>query len=300
MTALRWQRHLRALGHQVTMSNHWTSEPADVLVALHARRSHDAIAGFRVAHPDRPVVLVLTGTDLYRDLAGDADTRACVLASMQTADRLVTLQQEAIEAMPAALRDKAVTIHQSVPPIARQPTVDKRFLVTVLGHLREEKDPFCIARALRHLPESRQLRVLHLGKAMDEAHQRNAEQAMREDNRYAWIGELPHQAALHWLSSSHLMVISSWMEGGAHALSEAVAAGVPVLASNIPGNRGLLGADYPGLFTAGDDAALAALLRQTMDSSAFLARLTDAVLARRPLVSAETERERIARLIDSL
>ena len=300
VTALRWQRHLRALGHQASMSDQWTHEPADVLIALHATRSHDAIARFRDAHPDRPVLLILTGTDLYRDLAGNEDTRARVLASLQAADRLVTLQQEAVAAIPAELHDKAVVIHQSVMPIERQPTIDKRFLITVLGHLREEKDPFCIARALRRLPDADELRVLHLGKAMDEAHQLAAEQAMRLDHRYAWIGELPHHAAMHWLSSSHLMVISSRMEGGAHAVSEAIAAGVPVLASDIPGNRGLLGADYPGLFAAGDDAALAEMLKRVMTSPELLAALTDAVLARRPLVSADAERAGIARMLQSL
>ncbi len=300
LTALRWQRHLRALGHQVSISDQWTGEPADMLIALHARRSHDAIAAFRNAYPDRPIVLLLTGTDLYRDFVGDAETRALVLASMQAANCLVTLQQEAKEALPAELLGKAVTIHQSVMPIERQPTIENRFLITVLGHLREEKDPFCIARALRRLPDADRLRVLHLGKAMDEAHQLAAEQAMRLDHRYAWIGELPHHSAMHWLSSSHLMVISSRMEGGAHAVSEAIAAGVPVLASDIAGNRGLLGADYPGLFAAGDDAALAAMLKRVMDSPGFLATLTDAVLARRPLVSADAEREGIARLLHCL
>ncbi len=300
MTTLRWQRHLRALGHQVSISNHWKNEPADALIALHALRSHDAIMRFRAAHADRPIVLILTGTDLYRDLAGDADRRARVMASMQAADRLVVLQDEAIESVPSPLRDKVITIFQSVAPLERQAAVANRFLVTVIGHLRDEKDPFCIVRALRRLPQATTLRVLHMGKAMDDAHGIAAEQAMSQDSRYAWLGELPHGVTLHWLASSHLMVISSRMEGGAHVVSEAISAGVPVLASDIAGNRGLLGAHYPGLFPVGDDAALAAQLTRAMAEPDFLAQLTDAVLLRRPLVSPDTERDAIARLFDRL
>lgn len=300
MTTLRWQRHLRALGHRVTIATRWAAEPADALLALHALRSHDAVMRFRAAYPDRPIVLMLTGTDLYRDLAGDDKSRARVLASMQAADRLVVLQDEAIDTVPSELRDKLVTIHQSVPPLERQPRVEGRFLVTVIGHLRDEKDPFCIVRALRRIPDDITLRVLHMGKAMDEAHRADAEEAMQQDPRYAWLGELPHATAMHWLAASHVMVISSRMEGGAHVVSEAISAGVPVLASDIPGNRGLLGANYPGLFPVGDDAALAALLVQAMADPALLTRLNDAVLARRPLVSPDTERAAIARLIDSL
>lgn len=302
ITALRWERHLGALGHSVTVANGWTSEPADALIALHALRSHDAVMRFRAAYPQRPIVLLLTGTDLYRDLAGDAASRAKVLASMQAADKLVVLQEEAIASVPSELRAKIVTIHQSVPllPTERQSLPEHCFLVTVIGHLRDEKDPFCIVRALRRLPEASSLRVLHLGRAMDDAHEDRAKQAMQEDPRYGWVGELPQYNALQWLASGQLMVISSRMEGGAHVVSEAIAAGVPVLASDIPGNHGLLGNDYPGYFPVADDAALAALLDRAMAEPDFLAQLTDAVHARQALVAPETERTAIADLIKAL
>lgn len=299
VTALRWQRHLRGLGYRVSVSESWSGQPARLLVALHAMRSHEAIRDFRRAHPERPVVLILTGTDLYRDLPAGGVQRRQVLASMQAADRLVLLQDDAIEQIPVALRHKAVTIHQSVPPVRRLATPVRSFLVTVIGHLRDEKDPMCTARALQRLPERDALRVAHLGEAMDERYRREAQDAMSRDRRYTWLGRRSHGQALRWLARSHLMVISSRMEGGAHVVSEAIAAGVPVLASDIPGNRGLLGAAYPGLFPPGDDAALAALLERAMAAPDFMASLAAAVLERRPLVSPETERQRIARLMNS-
>lgn len=300
VTALRWQRQLRALGHRASIGEGWDGEDAQLLVALHAMRSQPAIAAFRHAHPARPVVLIMTGTDLYRDLPAGGEPAARALASMHAADRLVLLQEEALEQLPAALRARAVVIHQSVPPLRRQPPPRRSFLVSVIGHLRDEKDPLCIVRALHHLPPATDLRVVQLGKAMDEHYRAEATAAMRQDARYQWLAERPHRDALRWLARSHLMVITSRMEGGAHVVSEAIAAGVPVLASDIPGNRGLLGAGYPGYFAAGDDAALALLLQRAQGSPAFLAQLTQAVLARRPLVSPDTERERIGQLLASL
>jgi glycosyltransferase involved in cell wall biosynthesis len=65
-------------------------------------------------------------------------------------------------------------------------------------------------------------------------------------------------------------VLSSRLEGGANALSEAVVAGTPVLASRIAGNVGLLGKDYPGYFKTGDTRGLARLLWRAESEADFL------------------------------
>lgn len=299
-TALRWQGHLRALGHEVTIDERWSGEDADLMVALHATRSHATITAVRERCPGLPLVLILTGTDLYRDLCAPGDARDRALASIARADRLVVLQEEALAVVPTSERAKAVTIHQSVPPISRQPRPRRSFLVTVIGHLRHEKDPLCIVDALRHVPRSHPLRVVHLGKAMDPELGARARQAMRDDARYRWLGERLHHDTMRWLARSHVMVISSRMEGGAHVVSEALSAGVPVLATEIPGNRGLLGTAYPGYFPVGDTAALAALLVRAQTDRGFLEELTAAVCARRSMVLPATERQRIARLLEDL
>lgn len=75
------------------------------------------------------------------------------------------------------------------------------------------------------------------------------------------------------LAKTRLMVISSTQEGGANVVSEAIAAGVPILASNIAGNVGLLGRDYPAYFPVGDEAALARLLERAETEPAFVETL---------------------------
>lgn len=294
-TALRWARHLRALGHKTQVALEWDGREADILIALHARRSHAAMHAWKTAHPRRPLALVLTGTDLYRDIRHDAEARA----SLRLADRMVVLQAKGLDELSAAQRAKTRVIFQSVRPLRRLSPPRSYFLVTVIGHLREEKDPFRAALALAHLPQTR-IRVVQVGQAMTPEMGRKARALMRAEPRYRWLGERDHAGAMRWLARSHAMVISSRMEGGAHVVSEAIAIGVPVIASAIPGNIGLLGDGYPAYYPFGDDAALAAQLARAHGDPRWLAALANAVRARRHEVDPATERSAIAQLIADL
>jgi len=291
-TALRWAAQLRALGHRVAIGTEWRGASADALIALHARRSHASIAAWKRAHPGRPLVVVLTGTDLYRDIRVDADARR----SLELADRLVVLQSKGLEELSKENRKKAIVIHQSVHPVKRRAPPRKHFLVTVIGHLRVEKDPFRAALALRHL-DGRDVQVVQLGKALSDDMARQARRFMQTDGRYRWLGELPHAGAMRWLARSHAMVISSRMEGGAHVVSEAIAAGVPVLASRIPGNIGLLGERYAGYYPLGSERALAKLIERSRSQPGFLKSLEKSVKARRALVRPAAERRALRELL---
>ena len=167
----------------------------------------------------------------------------------------------------------------------------------MIGHLREEKDPFRAALALARLPAGANVRVVHLGQAMSADYAREARSLMNYEPRYRWLGELNHAGAMRWLARSHAMVISSLMEGGAHVVSEAIAMGVPVIASDVSGNIGLLGAAYPGLYPVGDDKALAALLARAARDPGWLARLAALVATRRGEVDPQLERKSLARLL---
>lgn len=294
-TALRWARHLRALGHRTQVALEWDGRDADILIALHARRSHAAMHAWKAAHPQRPLALILTGTDLYRDIRHDADARA----SLRLADRMVVLQPRGLDELSAAQRARTRVIFQSVRAPRRQEPPRSHFLVTVIGHLREEKDPFRAALALAQLPQ-RGIRVVQLGQAMSPDMGRQARTLMRADPRYRWLGELDHAGAMRWLARSHAMVISSRMEGGAHVVSEAIAIGVPVIASAIPGNIGLLGAGYRAYYPVADEAALAALVARAHDDPAWLKALASAVKLKRHEVEPATERAAIARLLAEL
>ena len=87
------------------------------------------------------------------------------------------------------------------------------------------------------------------------------------------------------------------MEGGAQVILEAARSGTAVLASRIPGNLGMLGADPAGGFDLGDDAGLARLIERACDDRLFLARLRAETVARAPLFEPAEEERRLVELI---
>src|SRR5262249_3777110 len=132
--------------------------------------------------------------------------------------------------------------------------------VCVLAHLRPVKDPLRPAHAARLLPSSSGLRVVLLGAALDPA--LAAEARALEGPRFAWLGDRPRCEALRLLAGCRLLAIPSLAEGGANALSEGLAAGLPIVCSAIPGSLGILelaGGPHPGAHPPGDTRALATL-----------------------------------------
>lgn len=281
-TALRWAAFLRAAGHRVDVAVQWTPDPrVDAMLALHARRSYPSIKTFS---SDKPLVVALTGTDIYRDIRDSAEAQE----SLELAHRLIVLQPKALDELPRRLRAKCHVVVQSAATRLRHAPVKGMFRVCVIGHLRAEKDPMRTLAALSHLHESR-VEVIHLGAPLDPAFERQARQGMASDARYRWLGSVPHARALKWLASSHAMVISSRMEGGANVVCEAIRIGVPVFASRIPGNQGLLGSRYAGYFALEDEKALARLIDRAASEASFYRRLQRQVRARRAAVSPQRE-----------
>ena len=112
ITALRWARILRQLGHKVIVRQSYDGARCDLLIALHARRSYPSIEKFHRLHPELPLFVVLTGTDLYRDIRSDGNAKR----SLELATRLVALQKMALVELPRHLHSKTRVIYQSAEP----------------------------------------------------------------------------------------------------------------------------------------------------------------------------------------
>ncbi|MDX1558472.1 MAG: selenoneine biosynthesis selenosugar synthase SenB [Marinobacter sp.] len=274
-TAERWETLLENAGHSVEVVTEYHGEPCDAFIALHAWRSVDAIRHFRETWPEKPLIVALTGTDIYHHQHEyPEDTRY----SMGVADALIGLHDLVAHDIPADFANKLVTLYQSAEgpeafPATQADLTKESFCVCVIGHLRDEKDSLRAAYAARLLPEDSQAQVFCAGKAHNDAWHNKAEREMAENPRFHWLGELDKTRTRQLMANSQVMVISSVMEGGANVVSEACRAGLPVLASDIPGNVGLLGRDYAGYFPVGDEQALAILLQRAETDPGFLESL---------------------------
>jgi putative glycosyltransferase (TIGR04348 family) len=296
-SANRWAALLRRLGHRVTLSTDYHGEAADLLVGLHAWRSAEAIARFAAAHPERPLVVVLTGTDAYRFIHSHRET---TLASLAAADYIVGLHPLVANVLPAPLRPKLRVIVQSARPLQHRQPARRSFRVCFAGHLREEKDPLRPALAARDLPAHSRIRVDAYGAAHTPDWAAAATAEMRVNPRYRWHGEIAHAELRRVYARSHLLVLPSVMEGGANVISEAVMAGLPVIASEIEGSVGLLGADYPGYYPVRDTGALRERLLRAEADPGFYAELEAACAARRQLFTPEREQAGWASLLEDI
>jgi putative glycosyltransferase (TIGR04348 family) len=291
-TAVRWAEMLRDRCRVIVQTG-WDGEATSVLVALHALRSASAVARYRAAHPSGALIVVLTGTDLYRDLPASPEAAAC----LDMADRIVVLQEDALALLAPRWRAKARVIFQSAPLLEPRRKIAGTLHCVAVGHLRAEKDPATLFRAMALVPRALPITLRHIGAALDPALGRAARALEKSEPRYRYSEALSHGLTRAALGAAHLLVHPSVIEGGANVIVEAVTAGTPVLASRISGNLGMLGTGYPGYFEPGDASGLAARLVLALESPTWLATLGSACDRRRALFKPAAEERAVNGLV---
>lgn len=284
VTADRTELILRTAGFEVQVEGEvYEGVDARCLVALNARRSAGVVADFDRQHPGRRLIVVVTGSDINHPEMedGDSETRW----TMARADALVILHEADLEALPAELRKKAVCIFPSVslPEGTRhQPAQGERFEVIMAGNLRGVKNPQLAVEGARVLEDDSPIFISSYGDASAEL-AAEITRASEELGHFQWCGKVDHTSLIGKMAQAHLLLNTSTIEGGANAICEAVTMGLPVVASDIRGNVGMLGRNYPGLFPSGDAQAMVSLLRRCAKDTAFYRDLKSAVEQRASL-----------------
>ncbi len=301
-TARRWQHLLQP--HFARIVRQWPDDqalttPDDVLLALHARRSADAVAAWHAQRGPKGLGLALTGTDLYRDISHDAQAQQ----SVALAHSLVVLNPLGTRQVPPQHQTKTRVIVQSTASRQTLRKTTRHLRVVMVGHLRDEKDPLTLMTAARLLPADCGILIDHIGAPLDTALGQAAQATQAQCPHYRWLGALPHRQTLQRIQRAHLLVHTSRMEGGAHVLMEAICSGTPVLASRIDGNMGLLGEDYEGVFEPGDAQGLAERLlacREPKSGPTLVAHLQHQCALRAPLFEPQAERAALHRWVQDL
>ena len=294
-TAHRWAKFLSShCDTSICQRWHAKDKNFDAMIALHARRSASSIHAWAAQHSGKPLIVVLTGTDLYRDIHSDADAER----SLQLATHLVVLQEAGLAALPKDMQHKARVIFQSAPRLKPAVKSTQRFKAVIVGHLRDEKDPLTLMQAARLCEGA--VDVDQIGDGLDATLADAARKTADQVPGYRWLGGLPRAETRQRIKHAHVLVNSSLMEGGAHVILEAVQSTTPVLVSRINGNVGMLGADYAGYFEVGDAPGLAALLKRCVTQPAFLAHLQSQCALRAQLFEPAREKRLVLKLVGSV
>ena len=297
-TAVRWRNILQDLGHKVTVSQEYYGEDVDLMLALHAWRSASSIQLFAEKYPTRPLLVALTGTDVYRFLnTHKQDT----LKSMEYADRLIGLHAYITHSLPRQYQHKTRIIYQSTETkLIRKTRHSNHFDVCIAGHLREEKDSLRPAYSVRSLPAHSRIQISHFGKAHSPKWEHKARLEMARNKRYQWYGEISQSLLQVKFSQADLLILPSRMEGGANIISEAIVAGLPIIASYIEGSIGLLGDKYAGYFEVENTKQIKQMLLRCESDAKFYRTLIHQGKTLRYLFNPSREKSSWSKLLTEL
>ncbi len=290
VTAERMQLIMRSAGigaHIETVT--YQGGDAKCLVALNAWRSAGVVAEFDRRHNDRQIVVLVTGSDINHPEMGDenSDTRV----TMERADALVTLHDADLKALPENLQHKSICIYPSVSlptGIKHREPLEDRMDVVMAGNIRAVKNPQLAVEVGALLPSDSPIFINSYGDASDQL-ATEMTHASAEVKHFNWCGKLDHATLIEKMVRAQLLLNTSTIEGGANAICEAVTMGLPVIASDIRGNVGMLGEDYLGLFPNGDAQAAVGLLQRCVTELSFYQELKKQVAQRAPLFDFATE-----------
>jgi glycosyltransferase involved in cell wall biosynthesis len=297
VAARRWDCIFRSLGHRVEVAARYRGRPADLLVTIEASPHADSIRRFHNEQSCSPIVIMLGSNEAYRDLESEKG----LLELLDLATRLVVTQGRTGVSFPPYLRRKTWLIHQSSLPLVRQPRQPgDSFQVCVVGHQQPGDDAFRLAQAVRALPESSRVQVIHVGQTDSDPLEQRAQEESRKNDRYKWLGSRSHAQVRRLIAGSHLLAITPRREGALSGLSEAVMSAVPVVTSRLYGPRGVLGDDYLGYFPPGDTGALAELIQKAETDSAFYGELKAQCKRAARYLHPERERAALRDLLEEL
>lgn len=150
---------------------------------------------------------------------------------------------------------------------------DKPLIVSV-ARLTPRKGVQVMLQALKDVPNAHFVVV-------GEGHQQAELEALAPAGRVTFTGQQNHERVLMYLRAADVYVLSSYTEGLAHTLLEAIAVGTPVVATAVGGNPEVITDGVEGLLIpAGDVAALASAVCRILDNPDLAARMSAAGLRR--------------------
>jgi len=246
----------------------------DVVHAFHAYRT-GPLATETAAALGVPAVITITGTDVNHDLF-DPARRPAVIGALERAQAIVVFHEAIGEKLGRELpplREKIRVIEQSVrceeeafDLRARTGAGPEAFLFFLPAGIRPVKNVLYAVRPLEALRACYPaLRLVIAGPILDDGEGERLRAAVASRPWVHHLGPLSHGEICASLKTVQVVLNTSISEGGmSNAILEAMSQGVPVLASDIEGNRTIIDDGVDGFLFASEEefaAKAEALLR---------------------------------------
>jgi putative glycosyltransferase (TIGR04348 family) len=296
-TARQYKDILNDLGHNVTLSEKFQEQRAELLIAINAQKKNRDIERFAEAYPDSKIIVILSGTDIYPEPSERS------IHSMHLAHSIIALQKKGVKQVPDKMKEKVHVIIQSVikdGPSSKSNLSRKGFDVALVSNLRRIKDPFLAAEAARMMPQESELRIHHAGFVLEPDLGEFARKETISNERYQWLGGLSSFEVRELISSCDILTVTSKHEGAGRVIGEAIINNVPVISTRVDGVTGVLGDDYEGLFPAGDASALATLLARAETDEEFLLKLKKSCMSKAFNFDPDTEKDSWNKVLEDL
>jgi glycosyltransferase involved in cell wall biosynthesis len=185
-------------------------------------------------------------------------------------DNLVrAFEQRGRGALSATLRSKLFVLPNGIAPVT--PRRGDGAGILYVGRLTTEKAVDVLVAAMRELPDE-QLTIVG-----DGPERPALEAAARALANVRFVGRIDHARVAQYLAAAKMLVLPSRQEGQPNVLMEAMARGVPVVATRVGAVPDLVADDRTGLLAdAGDAPQLAQAIRRLSADPALRARLAAA------------------------
>ena len=244
-----------------------------VLLTRWGRYKEDAFSQYWRIIADRPLFILERLAQLDRIIVPSSTMQKLLIENGAPANKVVKL--------PYGVR--AEQIERSTGKGAN-PTLR----ITFIGQVFEHKGCHLLVDAIRSLPAELNIRLRLYGD-LTQSPEYVADLRTRAagDPRVEFMGRFPNTQVSEILKNSDVLVVPSlWYENTPLVIYEAMAAGVPVIASNLGGTAEAIKPEINGLlFQNGDARDLATQLRRLAEDRPLVARLAEKT--ERPLTIAE-------------
>ncbi|MDY6864176.1 MAG: glycosyltransferase [Thermodesulfobacteriota bacterium] len=283
----RLKKGLHSRGYHVSLFNTSENKPAQavkfsphIIHSFNAQRPYKWITQFRDLYKI-PWVITLTGTD-YNSWVGTKDTPFHIQKSLEEADVLVVFHGEALHILADSLpqlKHKIKIIPQGISPLTEDHNIAatrKKYRIhadhivfLMVSGIRPVKNIQCAIDAFyqieNHIPK---VTLLHVGPVFDRAEADRVLYQGKKAKCFRYLGELSPKDIRELMGASDVFLNTSFHEGMSCAILEAMAEGLPVLASNGAGNRSLVQEGINGLCFPVDDrkALVHSAIRLARDS----------------------------------